>query len=180
MATNQGSNSSDIAMLRVIDDKWYLFFLKRDCSNKDSEVWDQCTLHWGSDTGMPPKWPPCRTLVIEMDEKAAIIDFPESILSITSLEHLNVSDCLTFTNIPPTLNVKTLHASCLQAPYWFVGTSMTVLAVSVQQSFMWKYRLQNLYHLLLQGLQTEGRWKQWLTKGLYDPRVFLLVRDLLL
>ncbi len=36
-----------------------------------------------------------------------------------------------------------------------------------------------LVKLLIQGLTTPGRWQQWLTKGLYDPRLFILVSQLL-
>ncbi len=32
--------------------------------------------------------------------------------------------------------------------------------------------LDLLYHLLIQGLSTSGPWQQWLTQGLYDPRLF--------
>ncbi len=35
--------------------------------------------------------------------------------------------------------------------------------------------LDLLYHLLIQGLSKSGSWQQWLTKGLYDPRLLLTI-----
>ena len=139
-----------------------------------------CAVYIFDKEALPPTLPHCRNLEVFYEACSPGVDFPRSILSIHGLESVEISSSCTFKSIPPRLRVKTLIATCLQAPYWLVDADMTLLLVYVQGSLDWMHVLRNLRRLILQGLQAEGMWKQWLTKGLYDPRVFLLVRDFLL
>lgn len=43
--------------------------------------------------------------------------------------------------------------------------------------FEYLYLREGLFFMrfVVQGLQVEGRWKQWLTKGLYDPRLLIQI-----
>lgn len=130
---------------------------------------------------LPPIIPDCKHLVIQpvYDAACGVWDFPDVLLRIPSLQSLRMLRFAIFRRIPPSFRVKSLHVNCQEAPYWLLETT-DLQNTLVRGSYNWLYRLQDLRRLILQGLQTEGRWKQWLTKGLYDPRLFVLIRDCLL
>ena len=129
---------------------------------------------------MPSALPDCKHLVLRTDHLMYFGDFPEALLRIPSLEALNVSASIIFTRIPPSLRATDISLVCNEVPYWLMNTRFTVPCFVLGRGTAWQRDLLNLYAPILQGLQCEGPWKRWLTQGLYDPRLFALIRDFLL
>ncbi len=130
---------------------------------------------------LPPIIPDCKNLYLQFvyDIDCGIFDFPDALLRIPSLESLRVPLFTLIQRIPPSFRVKHLEVHCVEAPYWLLETT-NLENTLVRGSHNWLYQLQDLRQLVLQGLECRGPWKRWLTEGLYDPRLFALIRDFLL
>jgi len=92
----------------------------------------------------------------------------------------------------PDTPLSCLHFCGLVGKFDFVGVNFRLLNFSTieHKTFqdLWPFStvyfvstdeepsIYTLVKLIIQGLRVEGRWKRWLTKGLYDPRLFILVR----
>lgn len=128
---------------------------------------------------LPPALPDCKTLVIRA-EIEGIHDFPDVLLRIPSLETLVVDSSVTLTRIPPSLRLRHLNVCCQQPPYWYLTPGVSIRCW-VRGKLDWQFQLEDLCALIIQGLLCkDGMFKRWLTQGLYDPRLFFFIRNMLL
>ncbi len=129
---------------------------------------------------IPPVLPDCKKVVIRMRHQNLNEDIPAALLRMPNLESLHVSLNVIFTRIPASLQVKHLEASCCEAPYWLADSDSS-RDVYVRGYRGWQNPLKCLKNLLLQALlHQQTPFGRWLTQGLYDPRLFLLIRGFLL
>lgn len=129
---------------------------------------------------IPPSLPDSKEVYLRMHHGSSNEDFPAALLRLPRLHTLHVSLSVEFKRIPASLRVKNLEASCLEAPYWLVA-SICSRDVYVRGYRCWRHRLQRFVALLVQGLMSpQTHCNQWLTKGLYDPRLLFCIRDFLL
>ncbi len=142
--------------------------------------------HW------PPKWKPkrLRILAIDCPDEAIHADLSRLALVVDKVPRFNTPLRLEQLNmvvqhLPPNLHFAhvTCHSSfvrfkdCEELPVWYARRygkwhrdSDSVVLVA---------DLDLLYHLLIQGLTASGPFQQWLTKGLYDPRLWRVIVSLL-
>ncbi len=129
---------------------------------------------------MPSDLPDCKQLILKTNELIYLGDFPDAVLRIPSLEELEVGTTIVFKRIPPSLRAKFNRLVCEETPYWLMNPRSFVPCIVVGKGATWQHDLLSLYVPILHGLQCQGPWKRWLTEGLYDPRLFALIRDFLL
>ena len=129
---------------------------------------------------IPPSLPDSSAVIIRTRRSSQNEDFPAALLRIPRLQTLHVSLNVVFKRIPASLQVNYLEVSCLEAPYWLAASSCSH-DVYVRGYRYWRHRFQRSVALLVQGLMSpQTRFNQWLTKGLYDPRLLFCIRDFLL
>lgn len=65
------------------------------------------------------------------------------------------------------------HKTCEDMPVWVLKNCVE----DYRGPFPYLDLREGLFFMrfILQGLRVEGRWKQWLTKGLYDPRLLIQI-----
>ncbi len=128
---------------------------------------------------LPPALPDCKNMTMHV-AFGGIHDFPDVLLRIPSLETLTVDSSVTLTHISPSLRLRHLNVCCQQPPYWYLTPGVSIYCL-VREKLDWQFHLEDLCALLTQGLLCkDGMFKRWLTQGLYDPRLFFFIRDMLL
>jgi hypothetical protein len=127
------------------------------------------------------KLPECKNLRISIIRKRVPFKLPPSVLKLRNLRQLSVTGSTTLIALPPSLKLDSLFVHCIEAPYWLLLQSVSTFTVYVNNTNSWTIPLKILRNLLEQSLSKPGSlfWR-WLTKGLYDPRLLIKIRDFLL
>ncbi len=125
----------------------------------------------------------CVSLEIFDPDTEAIVPFPKQVATLRSLKLLWISGPGRVQRIPPSLCVEELFADVEECPYWWCDPALKrcYTGISVRGSSEWWIPLLDLRYLVRQGLLSANTlFKQWLTHGLYDPRLLFPLRDFLL
>lgn len=127
------------------------------------------------------KLPECKNLRISIIRKRVPFKLPPSVLKLRNLKQLSVTGSTQLIALPPSLKLDSLFVHCIEAPYWLLLQPVSTLTVYVNNTNSWTIPLEILRDLLKQSLSKQGSlfWR-WLTRGLYDPRLLIKIRDFLL
>ncbi len=137
-------------------------------------------LYFHDVTRIPESLPDCAHLffMYQGDEEVTI-PFPKGILSVKSLCYLEIMGKLRLLSIHPGIRNVGGYMNVDNFPYWLCDMTPPVWLLYTD-NLQGKRNLDNLIAILCQGLSHSGHFNQWLTQGLYDPRLFFEIRDFLL
>lgn len=96
-----------------------------------------------------------------------------------SLCYFETSGKLKLLSLHPGLRNVGTYVDVVNFPYWLVDKTSRAW-FKYTDNLQGKRNLDNLITVLCQGLSHSGQFNQWLTQGLYDPRLFFEIRDFLL
>lgn len=128
--------------------------------------------------GIPLEFPDCTRLVLAWRWEPFESPWIDGLSRIPSLQDLYVGN-IKFDRVPSSLRLKSLILTCRTPPYWLLET--TGLQIKNDGDRLWEDNLCKLRDLLPPFLvRPQSRFGRWLTKGLYDPRLLIKIRDFLL
>lgn len=139
-------------------------------------------LFFEDSTRVPTILPDCCQLYFcYRGRKEVTVSFPRALLSVPSLTLFEVVGPLRFLSIHPKFNVSECVFDFALTPYWlcdrFQKHNMFIRTDCIQG----KQNIEKFTSIVYRGLaQSPSCFNQWLTKGLYDPRLLFKLRDFLL
>ncbi len=127
---------------------------------------------------LPVEFPDCQELQLAWRWLPFETSWFDGLSRIPSLKRLHVFN-IKFDRVPSSLRLRQLTLTCRTPPYWMLEN--TGLKIYSDGNRDWRESLCTLHDLLTTFLvRPQTPFGRWLTRGLYDPRLFALIRDFLL